>query len=105
MKSKQIVITINGQANAFFVGAVPGHNRITKESGFVAHWFPAKDGTPTNTSKSKSLADILFATEDNAIIEGVKILRAKIKADFARLKQQKSAEQKANKRKKINGSR
>lgn len=100
MKSKQVVITINGQTNAFFVGAVPGHNRITNEPGFMAHCFPAKDGTPTDTSKGTSLADILFATEDNAITEGEKILKAKIKADFARYKKQKTAEQKANKRKK-----
>jgi hypothetical protein len=100
MKSKQVVITINGQANAFFVGAVPGHNRTTNESGFLAHWFPAKDGTPTNTSKGTSLADILFDTEDSAIKEGEKILKAKIKADFARYKQQKAVEQKVNKRNK-----
>lgn len=100
MKSKQVVITINGQANAFFVGAVPGQNRTTNEPGFLAHWFPAKDGTPTDTSKGTSLADILFATEDNAITEGEKILKAKIRDDIARHKQQKAAEQKANKRKK-----
>lgn len=92
MKSKQVVITINGQANAFFVGAVPGHNRTTNEQGFLAHWFHAKGGTPTNVSKGACLADILFATEDNAIAEGEKILKAKIKADVAR--------QKGNKRKK-----
>jgi hypothetical protein len=100
MKSKQVVITINGQANAYFVGAVPGHNQTTNEQGFLAHWFPATAGTPTNASEGTSLADILFATEDNAISEGEKILKAKIKADFARYKKQKAAEQKVNKRKK-----
>lgn len=100
MKSKQVVITLNGQPNAFFVGAVPGQNRTTNEQGFLAHWFPAKDGTPTSASKGTSLADILFATEDIALIEGEKILKAKIKADFARYKKEKAAQEKANKRKK-----
>jgi hypothetical protein len=100
MKSKQIVVTINGQANAFFVGAVPGVNLTTNEKGFLAHWFSAKNGTPTSASVGTSLADILFATEDVALKEGEKILRAKIKADFAKQKQQVAAEQKARKRKK-----
>jgi hypothetical protein len=100
MKSKQVVITIGGQANAFFVSAVPGHNRITNEPGFLALWFPAKDGTPTDVSKGKSLADILFATEEIAITEGEKILKAKIKADIAKYKQQRAPMQKSNKRKK-----
>jgi hypothetical protein len=100
MKSKQVVVTINGQANAYFIGAVPGLNRKTNEQGFLAHWFPAKDGTPTAASKGTSLAEILFATDDIAIVEGEKILKAKIKADVARYKKQKAADQKANKRKK-----
>jgi hypothetical protein len=100
MKSKQVVVTINGQANAFFVGAVPGVNRITNEKGFMAHWFPAKNGTPTAASVGTSLADILFATEESALAEGEKILKAKIKADVARHKKQMAADQKANKRKK-----
>lgn len=100
MKSKQVVIIINGQANAYFVGAVPGVNRTTNEPGFLAHWFPAKNGTPTATSKGTSLADILFVTEDIALVEGEKILKAKIKADFARYKKEKAAEEKARKRKK-----
>ncbi|QQQ28931.1 hypothetical protein [Chryseobacterium indoltheticum] len=86
MKSKQVVITIKDQANSFFVGAIPGHNRTTKEPGFLACWFPAKDGTPTNMSEGKTLADIMFATEDIAIKDGEKILKAKIKADFLKYK-------------------
>jgi hypothetical protein len=100
MKSNQVVITIIGQANAYFVGAVLGVNRTTDEPGFLAHWFPAKNGTPTATSKGTSLADILFETENIVLVEGDKILKAKIKAEYARNKKEKAANEKAINRRK-----
>lgn len=101
MKSKQVVITIEGQSKDFFIGAVPGINNNSKEKGFLAKSFPSKDGTPTDPQKGELIADILFPNEETALIQGEKMLKAKIKAAYALQKKRFAAEQKAAKQKTI----
>ena len=97
MKSKQVVITIDGQSQDVFIGAVPEIKSTSKEEGFIAKSFPSKDGTPTDPKKGEIIADILFSDEDTALIQGEKMFKAKIKADYAMYKKRLAAEQKAAK--------
>lgn len=97
MESKQVVITINGQSQDVFIGAAPGKNIYSKEEGFFAKSFPSKDGKPTDPRKGVIIEDILFPDEDTAIIQGEKMLKAKVKADYARHKKRLATEQKAAK--------
>ncbi|HEX8014878.1 MAG TPA: hypothetical protein VF465_06560 [Flavobacterium sp.] len=98
MKTKQVIIlSSTGNAQSVFVGAVPGTNKISGENGFIALGFSAKEGTPTDPKKGKKLADILFPTEDEALKQGEKIIKAQIKAEIALHKKRIAAAKKGRK--------
>jgi hypothetical protein len=94
MTTKQIYITIEGNTKAFFLGVIAGKNQKTNELGFIVYTFPANEGTPTDLKKGEKLADILFTTEIEALNEGEKIFKAKIKAMYAKHKKEVSKRRK-----------
>lgn len=86
MKTKQIVITLDGNANSLYIAVVTGENKNTGEKGFIVYGFNANQPKPLDTKEGRLLIDTLFETEAEALKAGEQIIKAKVKADYARIK-------------------
>jgi hypothetical protein len=99
MKTKQIIVTINGQAQSVYIAADAGVDKIGNK-GFVVYSFPAKQPEPTDIRNESLLIDTIFKTEDEALKEGEKIVKEKVKVFIANAKKELAKQQKTNKRRK-----
>jgi hypothetical protein len=79
MKYKEIPITLNTITQSVYVTAVPATNKSTGKQGFLSCTFKVADGEPSDPKKGEEISNILYETEAEAISEGTKILKEKIK--------------------------
>lgn len=99
MKTKQVIVTINGQAQSVYIAADAGVDKIGNK-GFVVYSFPAKQPEPSDVSNGSLLVDTIFKTEDEALKEGEKVVREKVKVFISNAKKEIAKQQKTNKRRK-----
>ncbi len=79
MKYKEVPITHNTITQSVFVTAVPATYKSTGKQGFLSCTFKVADGEPSDPKKGEEISNILYETEAEAISEGTKILKEKIK--------------------------
>lgn len=88
---KKFIVTHGGQPKVLHVAASPGVNKTSGEKGFIAYGYKADlSETPTNTNDAMSLVDTLFKTQDEALREGEKIVRDKVKTAYSKFKKSKT---------------
>ncbi|HWY09966.1 MAG TPA: hypothetical protein VN026_01515 [Bacteroidia bacterium] len=89
MEVKTVIIVVGGKALTIHIAAVPAYNNGTLKNGFLAFSFKANTPVPTDTKDGFELTNHLFETKDEALKEGLKIAKAKIRHQY-------SLEKKAN---------
>lgn len=94
MKVKTVIIVVGGNAHTIHIAAVPAQNKETLKNGFLALSFKANTPVPTDPKDGFELTNHLFETEDDALKEGLKIARAKIKYQYSEAKKANAKSQK-----------
>lgn len=94
MTLKEIIITEEGHTNVIYIAVVPGKNNETNQEGFLVYHYKANIPKPSDLTGATRLLEHLFETESDAIKQGEKIVKKKIK-DFY-----KAAKKEANERRK-----
>lgn len=82
MNVKTFTIILGSQSFTIHVAAVPGTNNLN-EKGFIAYSFKANIPIPTNLNEGFELHNYLFPTELEALKEGVRIAKAKLRHGFS----------------------
>lgn len=100
MKTKQIIVTPNGNPNSIWIAKVQGTNKETNKEGFIVYGFKANQPEPVDTSNGELLIDTLFEIEIEALKNGEKIVKAQVKADLDRYKKAIADQNRASKKRK-----
>jgi hypothetical protein len=85
----EVPLTFNGSTQTVYVAAIAAKNNTTGQNGFLACTFKVSDGVPTNPNRGNDISNLIYATQDEAIKLGTKLLNEQFKQKMAIAKKKK----------------